>query len=81
MLLDQQLTVHTNHESLTYAHTNFSSDCVLRQQLVIEEFSAEFFISQEKERSGRCPVQIRLISAGADQFEEYFMKKEFLRWI
>ena len=30
MLLGQQLTVHTDHKNLTDAHTNFSSDRVLR---------------------------------------------------
>ena len=41
MLLGQQLKVHTDHKNLTYPHTNFSSDRVLRQRLVIEEFGAE----------------------------------------
>lgn len=36
MLLGQKLEVHTDHKKLIYAHTDFSSDRVLRQRPVIE---------------------------------------------
>ena len=41
MLLGQQITVHTCHKKITYTNTNISSDRVLQQHLVIEEFGAE----------------------------------------
>jgi hypothetical protein len=37
ILMGQQLIVHADHENLTYKY--FNSDCVMRWQLFIEEYS------------------------------------------
>ena len=41
MLLGQKIVVWTDHINLTYPNTQFSSDRVLRQRLLIEEYGAE----------------------------------------
>ena len=41
MLIGQKIIVWTDHINLTFPDTRFTSDRVLRQRLLIEEYSAE----------------------------------------
>ena len=41
MLLDQKITIWTDHNNLTYPNTQISCDRVLRQRLIIEEHGAD----------------------------------------
>ena len=41
MLLDQKITVYTDHLNLTHHNTQFTSNRVLRQRLVLEEYGVE----------------------------------------
>ena len=41
MLLGQEIRIYTDHKNLTYPSTDFASDRILRQRLVIEEYGAE----------------------------------------
>ena len=41
MLLGQRIIIYTDHINLTYANTTYSSDRILRQRLIIEEYGAE----------------------------------------
>ena len=46
ILLGQIIQVWTDHKNLTYDNTDFSSDRILRQRLVIKEFGAQInFVS------------------------------------
>ena len=46
MLLEQIIQVWIDHKNFTYDDTDFSSDRILRQRLVIDEFGAQInFIS------------------------------------
>ena len=76
MLLGQQLKVHTDHKKLTYSNTKFSSDRVLRQRLVIEEFGAEI-VYFPGERNVVADALSRLDSTAQElsNFEECFLKK------
>ena len=40
MLLGQEIRIYTDHKNLTYPSTDFTSDRILRQRLVIEEYGA-----------------------------------------
>ena len=76
MLLGQQLTVHTDHKNLTYPHTKFSSDRVLRQRLVIEEFGAEIvYFPGEKNVVADALSRLSSSAQELSNFEECFMKK------
>ena len=49
ILLGQQFRVYTDHKNLTFDNSSFSSDRVLRQLLVLEEYGAELvYIKGEK---------------------------------
>ena len=49
MLLGQKVRVYTDHKNLTFDNSSFSSDRVLRQRLVLEEYGAELvYIKGEK---------------------------------
>ena len=41
ILLGNQVKVYTDHKNLTYQNSDYSSDRILRQRLVIEEYGAE----------------------------------------
>ena len=41
MLLGQKITVYTDHLNLTHHNTQFTSNRVLRQRLVLEEYGVE----------------------------------------
>ena len=46
MLLGQVIKIWTGHKNLTYDNTDFSSECILCQRLIIEKFGATInFIS------------------------------------
>ena len=40
MLKGQKITIFTDHKNLTYPSTDFASDQVLRQRLIIDEYGA-----------------------------------------
>lgn len=76
MLLGQQLKVYTDHKNLTYPHTNFSSDRVLRQRLVIDEFGAEIdYFPGEKNVVANALSRLDSSAQELSNFEECFMKK------
>lgn len=77
MLLGQQLTIHTDHKYLTYPHTKFSSNRVLRQRLVIEEFGAEIvYFTGEKNVVADALSRLNSSAQELSNFEECFMKKQ-----
>ena len=41
ILLGNKVRIYTDHKNLTYTNTNYSSDRILRQRLVIEDYGAE----------------------------------------
>ena len=46
IFLGHKITVYTDHKNLTYHNSDYSSDRVLRQRLLIEEYGAELVYVQ-----------------------------------
>ena len=49
VLLGQEIRIYTDHKNLTYPSTDFASDRILRQRLVIEEFGAKLFLRSRRQ--------------------------------
>ena len=74
MLLGQQITVWTNHKNLTNVATIFSSDCVLRQRLVLEDYGAT--IKYIKGEENVVADALSRLNMGEGNNEENFAFKE-----
>ena len=48
ILLGHNIKVYTDHKNLTYPNSDYSSDRILRQRLVIEEYGAEIIFIKGK---------------------------------
>lgn len=77
MLLGQKITVYTDHQNLTYANTKHSSDRVLRQRLVLEEYGVNItYIKGAKNKLAdalsRLPFESEL---NAENTEELYMNR------
>ena len=78
MLLGQVIKIWTDHKNLTYDNTDFSSECILRQRLIIEEFGAtiNFISGVNNEAADALSLDTR--ANKLTNFQECFLKKEYL---
>ena len=76
MLLGQIIKIWTDHKNLTYENTDFSSDRILRQRLIIEEFGATInFISGANNEAADALSRLDTRANELTNFQECFLKK------
>ena len=79
MLLGQVIKIWADNENLTYDNTDFSSDRILHQRLIIEEFGATInFISGVNNEAADTLSRLDTRANKLTNFQECFLKKEYL---
>ena len=77
MLLGQVIQIWTDHKNLTYDNTDFSSDRILRQRLIIEEFGTTInFISGVNNEAADALSRLDTRANELTNFQECFLKKK-----
>ena len=77
MLLGQVIKIWTDHKNLTYDNTDFSSDRILHQRLIIEEFGATTnFFSVVNNETADALSRLDTRSNEFTNFQECFLKKK-----
>ena len=78
MLLGQVIKRWTDHKNLTYENIDFSSDRILRQRLIIEEFDATInFISDVNNEAADALSRLDTRANELTNVQEFFLKKEY----
>ena len=74
MLLGQVIKIWTDNENLTYDNTDFSSDRILHQRLIIEEFGATInFISGVNNEAANTLSRLDTRANKLTNFQECFL--------
>ena len=75
IIYGHRITAHTDHKNLTYENSDYSSDQILRQRLVIEEYWAEIKYIPEIKNTGADALSRIPTRAQPDQEYLFFGDK------
>ena len=82
ILLGNKIRIYTDHKNLTYLNSDYSSDRVLRQRLVVEEYGAEIIYIKGThnivaDALSRIPIMDGRVSASAVKEEKFLQRRAF----